>query len=321
MSDEESAQVYLVPAHGDSQKIRFIDLHQDMLSGVSRLDGGFPMYGSNYLTGASHASAVWSSLYPHTPGSSLIGELHAHCELLESHSSLLRLITTVADLDADDPRTGLLPHSEGFHLPSVEPDVLDSLWTEHSLRSLALTWNHETEYGFSCYDDGAAPLKPAGRHLVRALESSPLMLDLAHLNDRGFYEALELYAPPVLVTHTFCRALTDHPRGLTDDQLRAVGDHGGLIGLAFDPDFLGQGSIDEALRHVERIVSLAGEGAVSIGSDWGVVTMGELGDHEALVGLLAAVAAGHGADLAERFAFANAYEFLSAGLPVGDMVV
>jgi len=321
MSDSESAQVYLVPARGDSQKIRFIDLHQDMLSGVSRLDGGFPMYGSNYLTGASHASAVWSSLYPHTPGSSLIGELHAHRELLGSHSSSLRLITTVADLDADDPRTGLLPHSEGFNLSSVEPDVLDSLWTEHSLRSLALTWNHETEYGFSCYDDGAAPLKPAGRQLVRALEHSPLMLDLAHLNDAGFYEALELYAPPVLVTHTFCRALTDHPRGLTDEQLRALGDHGGLIGLAFDPDFLGQGSIDEALRHVERIVSLAGEGTVSIGSDWGVVTMGELGDHEALAGLLAAVAARYGADLAERFAFSNAYDFLSAGLPVEHAVV
>jgi microsomal dipeptidase-like Zn-dependent dipeptidase len=313
--------VYLVPAHGDSQKIRFIDLHQDMLSGVSRLDGGFPMYGSNYLTGASHASAVWSSLYPHTPGSSLLGELQAHQELLGSHSSSLRLVTTVADLDTDDPRTGLLPHSEGFHLPGVEPDVLDSLWTEHSLRSLALTWNYETEYGFSCYDDGAAPLKPAGRQLVRALEDSPLMLDLAHLNDGGFYEALELYAPPVLVTHTFSRSLTDHPRGLTDDQLRALGDHGGLIGVAFDPDFLGQGSVDEALRHVDRIASLAGEGAVSIGSDWGVVTMGELGDHEALAGLLAAVATGYGTDLAEKFAFANAYDFLSAGLPVEHAVV
>lgn len=313
--------MYLVPVHGDSQRIRFIDLHQDMLSGVSRLDGGFPMYGSNYLTGASHASAVWSSLYPHTPGSSLLGELQAHQELLESHSSSLRLITTLADLDGNDSRTGLLPHSEGFHLPDIGRDGLHLLWAEHSLRSLALTWNYETEYGFSCYDDGAAPLKPAGRQLVRALENSPIMLDLSHLNDAGFYEALELYAPPVLVTHTFCRALTDHPRGLTDSQLRALGDHGGLIGLAFDPDFLGQGSIDEAVRHVDRIVSLAGEGAVSIGSDWGVVTMGELGDHEALAGLLAAVATGFGAALAERFAYTNAYDFLSAGLPLDHAAV
>jgi membrane dipeptidase len=292
-----------------------------MLSGIAQLDGGFPMYGSNYLTGSSHAAAVWSSLFPHTSDTSLMSQLAAHHELLGSHGSSLRLITTVADLDSDDPRTGLLPHSEGFHLPGVEPDVLDSLWTEHSLRSLALTWNYETEYGFSCYDDGAAPLKPAGRQLVRALEDSPLMLDLAHLNDGGFYEALELYAPPVLVTHTFSRSLTDHPRGLTDEQLRALGDHGGLIGVAFDPDFLGQGSVDEALRHVDRIASLAGEGAVSIGSDWGVVTMGELGDHEALAGLLAAVATGYGADLAEKFAFANAHDFLSAALPVEHAVV
>ena len=124
-------------------------------------------------------------------------------------------------------------------LPDIGPDTLDLLWAEHSLRSLSLTWNYETDYGFSCYDDATAPLKPAGRELLRALERSPLFLDLAHLNDAGFYEALDLYAPPVLVTHSFCRAIGDHPRGLTDEQLRALGEHGGLVGLAFDPDFLG----------------------------------------------------------------------------------
>ena len=198
-----------------------------MLSGVSQFEGGFPDYGSSYLTGPSHAAAVWSSLYPDTPHSSLVDQLGAHGELLESHSSSLRLVTTVADLDAQDPRTGVLPHSEGFHLPAIEPDTLSLLWSEHSLRSLALTWNHETDYGFSCYNDTTAPLKPAGRRLVEALGDSPLFLDLAHLNDGGFFHALELYASPVLVTHSFSRAITDHPRGLGDEQLQALGEHGG----------------------------------------------------------------------------------------------
>ncbi len=124
------------------------------------------------------------------------------------------------------------------------------------------------------------------------------------------------YAPPVLVTHSFCRAIGDHPRGLTDEQLRALGEHGGLVGLAFDPDFLGQGSIDEALRHIDRIGALAGENAVSIGSDWGVAAMGELGTPESLVGLVDAVDTTYGSQLAEKFAFANAYDFLSAQLPL-----
>ncbi len=301
--------------HSELQKTRFIDLHQDMLSGVVRLDGDFPVYGSNYLTGSSHATAVWSSLFPHSPESSLIGELAAHEELLWSHSTSLRLVTTAGDLDSEDLRTGVLPHSEGFVLPSIEPAALESLWTEHSLRSLALTWNYETDYGFSCYDDGAAPLKPAGRQLVKALEQSSLLLDVAHLNEAGFFEVLDLYAPPVLVTHSFCRAIGDHPRGLADDQLRALGDHGGLVGLAFDPDFLGQGSIDEALRHVDRIASLAGESAVSIGSDWGVAAMGELASPASLVDLIDAVGASFGPALAEKFAFTNAYDFLRAELP------
>lgn len=299
-------------------EMEFIDLHQDMLSGVAKLDGGFPAYGPSYLAGPSRAAAIWSSLYPHAPEVSLLSQLEAHEQLLGSHSASLRLVTTVADLEARDGRIGVLPHSEGFNLPGVEHDALDWLWAEGSLRSLSMTWNYETDYGFSCYDDDAAPLKPAGRQLVRALERSPILLDLAHLNEGGFYGALDLYAPPLLVTHSFCRTIGDHPRGLTDDQLRALGDHGGLVGLAFDPDFLGRGSVDEALRHVDRIASLAGEDAVSIGSDWGVATMGELADPTSLAGLVGAVASTYGPDLAEKFAFSNAYGFLREQLPVAS---
>jgi membrane dipeptidase len=288
-----------------------------MLSGVAQLEGSFPDYGSAYLAGSSRAAAVWSSMFPHSPGSCLLGELEAHDELLGSHSASLRLVTTVNDLDADDPRTGVLPHSEGFNLPDIGPDTLDMLWSDRSLRSLALTWNYETDYGFSCYDAGAASLKPAGRTLLRALERSPLFLDLAHLNETGFDEALDLYAPPVLVTHSFSRALVDHPRGLADEQLRALGDHGGLVGLAFVPEFLGeQGSVDEALRHIDRIATLAGEHAVSIGSDWGVATMGELESQASLAGLVDAVGSCYGQNLAERFVFDNAYDFLRAQLPL-----
>ena len=289
-----------------------------MLSGVALLEGGFPVYGSNFLHGEHHAAAVWSALYPQHPDSSLLVQLEAHAELLRSHGSSLRLITTVADLDAEDHRTGVLPHSEGLELPDIAPEVLDALWTAYALRSLSLTWNFETAYGFSCFDDVTAPLKPVGRHLLRALEDSHLFLDLAHLNDAGFFEALDLYAPRILVTHTFCRAITNHPRGLSDDQLRALGEHGGLVGLAFPPDFLGlTGSVDEALRHIDRIATLAGEDAVSIGSDWGVAAMGELGDPESLGGLVDAVASSYGAGLAEKFAFASADDFLRMHLPLG----
>lgn len=305
-----------LPNQNVRRRTGFIDLHQDMLSGVALMEGGFPVYGSNYLTGSAQAAAVWSSLYPHTPDSSLLSQLEAHDELLGSHSSALRLVTTVGDLESEDRRTGVLPHSEGFHLPAVGPDILDLLWSKHSLRSLSLTWNYETDYGFSCYDDCGALLKPAGRQLLHALERSPIFLDLAHLNEAGFHEALELYSPPVLVTHSACRGIVDHPRGLADEQLRALGDHGGLVGLAFFPDFLGQrGSIDEALRHIDRIASLAGENAVSIGSDWGVAEMGELGDHASLVGLVDAIDGSYGPGLAEKFAYANAYDFLHAQLP------
>jgi microsomal dipeptidase-like Zn-dependent dipeptidase len=297
-------------------KARFIDLHQDMLHGVAQLDGGFPDYGSNFLSGSHQASLVWSSLFPHDPASSLTSELEAHAQMLRSHSSSLRLITTVEDLDPEDRRTGVLPHSEGFHLPAIDPESLARLWGEYALRSMSLTWNYETEYGFGCYDDASAPLKQAGRDLIRGLDRSPIFLDLAHLNDAGFHEALDLYEAPVLVTHTSCRAIVDHPRGLSDEQLRTLGEHGGLAGLAFFPDFLGEhGSVDEALRHIDRIASLAGEDALAIGSDWGVAEMGRLGNPDSLVGLIDAVEERYGSILAEKFAYANACDFLHTQLP------
>jgi membrane dipeptidase len=297
------------------RNLGFIDLHQDMLFGATHLAGGFSAYGANFLTGSCPATTVFSSLFPCHLDSSLLGQLESHEDLLKTHRSALRLITTAEDLDADDGRTGVLPHSEGFDLPGVAPETLELLWTQHSLRSVALTWNHETAYGSSCYE-GPAPLKPAGRQLLRALEESPLLLDLAHLNDAGFFEALDLYSPPVLVTHSSCRAIVDQPRGLTDDQLRALGEHGGLVGLAFFPEFLGKkGSVDEALRHVDRIASLAGADAVSIGSDWGSAEMGELGDTSSLAGLIAAVGRDYGAELASKFAFGNADAFLRRCLP------
>jgi membrane dipeptidase len=308
--------VQTLPDHNVGHRSGFIDLHQDMLSGVARFDGGFLDYGANYLNGTSRAAAIWSSLYPDDPSASLMVQLDAHDELLRANATSLRLMTTAADVDAEDHRTGVLPHSEGFNLPGIEPRDLDWLWTERSLRSLSLTWNYETDYGFSCYEETAAPLKRAGRRLVRSMQDNPLMLDLAHLNEGGFYQALDLYAPPVLVSHSFCRAIGDHPRGLTDAQLRSLGEHGGLVGLAFVPDFLGQGSIDEALRHIDRIVSLSGEGAVSIGSDWGVTDMGELGDPSSLAVLLDAVAVRYGPELAEKLAYANASAFLRAQLPL-----
>ncbi len=313
---QESAKVDMMPNHGLHRRCAFIDLHQDMLSGVAQLDGGFPAYGSSYLTGSSRAAAVWSSLYPNDPASSLLAQLNELGRLMGSHATSLRLMTTRADLDVDDPRTGVLPHSEGFHLPAIEPEALHRLWSEHSLRSLSLTWNYENDYGFSCYEDSTASLKPAGRSLLRALEDSPICVDLAHLNEAGFYEALDVYSRPVLVTHTFSRAVVDHPRGLTDGQLRVIGEHGGLVGLAFAPDFLGrEGSIDEALRHIDKIASLTGEDALSIGSDWGVVAMGQLADHGSLAWLIDAVENSYSEALARKFAYGNAYEFLQEQLP------
>ena len=166
-----------------------------MLSGVSRLDGGFPAYGPTYLNGPARASTIWSSLYPDTPGRSLPAQLEAHAALLESHSTDLRLVTTVDDMAAPRPANRCTAPFRGSR-PPIDRARYPADCSGPSTRfgALGSAWNHETDYGFSCYDEADGTPEARRPGTGPTLDQSPILLDLAHLNDAGFFDALDTYA-------------------------------------------------------------------------------------------------------------------------------
>jgi membrane dipeptidase len=95
-----------------------------------------------------------------------------------------------------------------------------------------------------------------------------VIVDLAHINRRGFFEVLELTKLPVMVTHTGVNAVHPIWRNLDDDQLRAVATRGGCIGIIFARQFLGGASVDAVVAHVEHVIRIAGEDAPALGSDF-----------------------------------------------------
>jgi membrane dipeptidase len=117
-------------------------------------------------------------------------------------------------------------------------------------------------------------LTALGAALVEACNASRVLVDLAHISPRGFWEALAVHDPslPVIVSHTGVRAVHDIWRNIDDDQIRAVADRGGVVGIMFHSAFLGdpfwRGSADAIVRHVEHVVRVGGEDAVAIGSDF-----------------------------------------------------
>ena len=108
------------------------------------------------------------------------------------------------------------------------PEELDRL---AGLRLGMLTWNEENRFAAGAAQDPEKGLTDLGRRMVRRMEDRGILVDMSHLNDGGFWEVLKLAHGPVVASHSNCRALCDVPRNLTDEQLRAIRDSGGVVGV------------------------------------------------------------------------------------------
>jgi membrane dipeptidase len=117
-------------------------------------------------------------------------------------------------------------------------------------------------------------LSDSGRELVRALNQQRVFVDLAHISKQGFWDAVEIHdrSQPLLVSHTGVSTIHPHWRNLDDQQLRAVAETGGTIGVIFHTGFLGPWprriGAQAIVRHLEHIVNTVGEDHASLGSDW-----------------------------------------------------
>ncbi len=162
----------------------------------------------------------------------------AYYQLL-AQKGVLRQIRNTADLESHlqawdaDPEhcpLGFVLTMEGCD--GIVDDAQVPQWWNEGLRVVSLC-----HYGISSYSHGTeAPggLTPRGAPMLQALEQAGIMLDLSHLAESAFWEALDAFGGHVLATHNCVRALCDHDRQFDDDQLRAIIQRQGVIGVAFD---------------------------------------------------------------------------------------
>ena len=114
-------------------------------------------------------------------------------------------------------------------------------------------------------------LSDYGRAVVEEMNRTSMLIDLSHAAESTFYEVLERSAHPVACTHSSARALCNHPRNLTDDQLRALARQGGVAQATFYPGFLREtegATVEDAVRHILHMITIAGIDHVGIGSDF-----------------------------------------------------
>ncbi|MAU08378.1 MAG: peptidase M19 [Anaerolineaceae bacterium] len=194
-------------------------------------------------------------------------------------SDAAALTEHVAQWTAENPSAdlplGFVISMEGAD-PILQPDDLQA-WYDAGLRLLG-----PTHYGPGRYAGGTGTelgFTDIGRELLKEMQRLGILLDLTHLSDESFWEALDLYEGPVLASHQNCRALVPHQRQFSDDQLRAIFERDGVIGAAFDNWMLYPGwsvnnadnqlvSLDTVVGHIDHVCQLAGNTRhVAIGTD------------------------------------------------------
>ena len=138
------------------------------------------------------------------------------------------------------------------------------------VRMAALVWNNENGVAHPALTGSGEGLTPLGWDIVSRMRSRHMAVDVSHLNERGFYDLLDGKAPP-LASHSCARALCDHPRNLSDHQLRCLFEAGGYVGVNFYPLFLSDDSradLDRVVDHIAHMCDLGGEAHVGLGSDF-----------------------------------------------------
>jgi len=210
-------------------------------------------------------------------------------------------------------------HIEGAEAIDPELRALDVLH-QAGLRSIGPVWSRSNVFGhgvpfrFPSTGDTGPGLTAAGKALVERCDELKILVDLSHLNEKGFWDVAKTSTAPLVATHSNAHAVCPTSRNLSDAQIRAIGQSGGMIGLNFANGFLrpdgrwqSENGLDSMLRHLDHMLGLAGEDHVGLGSDFdGARIPAQIRDTTGLPALIEAIEThGFGKALVKKLAADN----------------
>lgn len=202
--------------------------------------------------------------------------VHEQIDQLDAQMALrpgaLRLVKRAAELDAckDANVLGALLGIEGAHALEGNLDNV-AAFARRGVRYIGLLHFSANEAGRPAYGrgrDDAAGLTHWGFELVERCEAEDVLVDLSHINKPGFLDACRVAKRPPIVSHTGVLGAFEHWRNIDDEQLRAVADKGGVIGVIFCPRYVGGDGLEPVVEHLKHIIDVVGEDVPALGSDW-----------------------------------------------------
>lgn len=273
------------------------------------------------ITGDGYEVRLAEALDPDDARRQIIGQMAALFHLEARAAGQVRIARTVDEVEAAR-REGvfvMVLHLEGAEAIDPGLDFLEVL-VRAGLRALGPVWSrpnvfgHGVPFAYPRSPDTGPGLTPEGKALVRACNRLGVMLDVSHLNERGFWDVAALSDAPLVATHSNAHAVCPSTRNLTDRQLDAIRESDGLVGFNFavndvrpDAHLVADTSLDLVVRHLDYLVTRLGVERVAFGSDFdGAVVPDAIGDASGLPPLIGALRS-HGYDEAtlRRLAFEN----------------
>lgn len=170
---------------------------------------------------------------------------------------------------------GMLTVEDGGLINGKE-DRLDCLY-DRGVRLITLTWNYENCLGYPNAPDPwemRRGLKPFGKDIVEKMNELKMIVDVSHLSDGGFYDVADIMkraGRQFVASHSCARALCAHPRNMTDDMLKTLGNAGGIVGVNYYGQFLnndGRSDAASIVEHIKYMINKAGIESVALGSDF-----------------------------------------------------
>jgi len=184
----------------------------------------------------------------------------------------LRLVKTAAEIETchREGAVAALLGIEGAHALEGDLDRLDA-FAKRGVRYLGISHFSANHAAFPAYGRGRNDdqgLTSWGRDLVKRCEENGVIVDLSHINRKGFLDACAMAKKPPIVSHTGVLGAFEHWRNIGDDALRAVAEKGGAVGVIFCPKFLGGAGLGPVVAHMKHILDVVGEDVPALGSDW-----------------------------------------------------
>lgn len=240
-------------------------------------------------------------------------------KVLKTYSQRVRPTLKVSDL-LQNERNGVISSVLTVEDGAFLDGKMERLQEAYNMgvRLITLTWNFENSLAYPNsrnWELHQKGLKRFGFEVIEEMNRMGIMVDVSHLSEGGFFDVARHSKLPFCASHSCARALCNHPRNLTDEQLKALGNAGGIAGLNFEREFLNQDgeeiTLDRAIEHLRYMKNKAGIESVALGSDFdGIEPCGELQRYDGMPKLAEAMTRYFSDDEIDKITHQNALRFM-----------